>query len=132
MSRKHSGFPVGAKWIAVAKNGSKAWYWLDERRQVQGRPYDFFEVWKWDICYSDGSRPWTSGDWGRSRSSVRNEVDYRKLSVYADQQGWSRFKRVKESKDVKISRRKAQESSRQLPVEGVGAIPTLRSDLKRN
>lgn len=76
---KPSGYPVGARWEATGRDGSRAAIWLE-------RIGSGLEFWNWEFCLSDGSG--RQKDWGTTYKNCYNQVAYRL-------NGKPRFKRVK-------------------------------------
>ena len=66
--RGFTNYSVGATWKGTdQKSGKRAKIWLAERNE-------FFEVWKWSWCYSDGSTGFPSQDWGTSYRICKDKV----------------------------------------------------------
>ena len=67
-------YPIGATW-ELKKNGMIAHIWL-------GDISEFHEIWRWSICYSDGSG--LRFDWRTSYRGCKDEIPIS-----------GRFKRIK-------------------------------------
>jgi hypothetical protein len=83
MKRKSSKFPIGATWKASNDKGQIGEIYLSEINK-------YFEVWRYSVCYSDGSSHFGDSDWGTSKEMCRKYIP-----IWNSNGKPLRFKRIK-------------------------------------